>query len=130
MIIITEIDILQVMSLFMLCLLGLASDWDYPLDGNFPVLQGSGATPRHRVEARECVKALGRATPRRRVAARGVKAQGRANPRHRVAARECVKAQGSGATPCHRVEARECVCLLYTSPSPRDRTRSRMPSSA
>ena len=23
-----------------------------------------------------------------------------------------------------------CVCLLYTSPSPRDRTRSRMPSSA
>ena len=25
---------------------------------------------------------------------------------------------------------REHVCLLYTSPSPRDRTRSRMPSSA
>ena len=25
---------------------------------------------------------------------------------------------------------RICVCLLYTSPSPRDRTRSRMPSSA
>ena len=25
---------------------------------------------------------------------------------------------------------RYCVCLLYTSPSPRDRTRSRMPSSA
>ena len=24
----------------------------------------------------------------------------------------------------------EIVCLLYTSPSPRDRTRSRMPSSA
>ena len=24
----------------------------------------------------------------------------------------------------------ECICLLYTSPSPRDRTRSRMPSSA
>jgi len=23
-----------------------------------------------------------------------------------------------------------CNCLLYTSPSPRDRTRSRMPSSA
>ena len=23
-----------------------------------------------------------------------------------------------------------CFCLLYTSPSPRDRTRSRMPSSA
>ena len=27
------------------------------------------------------------------------------------------------------IEASE-VCLLYTSPSPRDRTRSRMPSSA
>ena len=26
--------------------------------------------------------------------------------------------------------ARICRCLLYTSPSPRDRTRSRMPSSA
>ena len=24
----------------------------------------------------------------------------------------------------------DCLCLLYTSPSPRDRTRSRMPSSA
>jgi len=24
----------------------------------------------------------------------------------------------------------QCSCLLYTSPSPRDRTRSRMPSSA
>ena len=28
------------------------------------------------------------------------------------------------------VEAFRCTCLLYTSPSPRDRTRSRMPSSA
>ena len=27
-------------------------------------------------------------------------------------------------------EAQYLVCLLYTSPSPRDRTRSRMPSSA
>ena len=26
--------------------------------------------------------------------------------------------------------AEDSVCLLYTSPSPRDRTRSRMPSSA
>ena len=25
---------------------------------------------------------------------------------------------------------KDCDCLLYTSPSPRDRTRSRMPSSA
>ena len=28
------------------------------------------------------------------------------------------------------IEARISPCLLYTSPSPRDRTRSRMPSSA
>ena len=28
------------------------------------------------------------------------------------------------------VEADVIACLLYTSPSPRDRTRSRMPSSA
>ena len=28
------------------------------------------------------------------------------------------------------VKAKEEACLLYTSPSPRDRTRSRMPSSA
>ena len=27
-------------------------------------------------------------------------------------------------------EGQVCICLLYTSPSPRDRTRSRMPSSA
>ena len=27
-------------------------------------------------------------------------------------------------------EAQSYLCLLYTSPSPRDRTRSRMPSSA
>ena len=32
------------------------------------------------------------------------------------------------STACHLLEAG--VCLLYTSPSPRDRTRSRMPSSA
>ena len=29
-----------------------------------------------------------------------------------------------------KVVARRMICLLYTSPSPRDRTRSRMPSSA
>ena len=28
------------------------------------------------------------------------------------------------------VKAEYAICLLYTSPSPRDRTRSRMPSSA
>ena len=29
-----------------------------------------------------------------------------------------------------RISDKEIFCLLYTSPSPRDRTRSRMPSSA
>ena len=31
---------------------------------------------------------------------------------------------------CHITYSRLMICLLYTSPSPRDRTRSRMPSSA
>ena len=30
----------------------------------------------------------------------------------------------------HSIAAQGGICLLYTSPSPRDRTRSRMPSSA
>ena len=30
----------------------------------------------------------------------------------------------------HRKRKLQDICLLYTSPSPRDRTRSRMPSSA
>ena len=30
----------------------------------------------------------------------------------------------------HNAEDRVCICLLYTSPSPRDATLSRMPSSA
>ena len=33
-------------------------------------------------------------------------------------------------TACHETGAQAVHCLLYTSPSPRDRTRSRMPSSA
>ena len=32
--------------------------------------------------------------------------------------------------PIRRQVALKTICLLYTSPSPRDRTRSRMPSSA
>ena len=31
---------------------------------------------------------------------------------------------------CHAFSGSHHACLLYTSPSPRDRTRSRMPSSA
>ena len=35
------------------------------------------------------------------------------------------------ATPANWKDGEDCIiCLLYTSPSPRDRTRSRMPSSA
>ena len=34
------------------------------------------------------------------------------------------------ATLIFEALAMSCPCLLYTSPSPRDRTRSRMPSSA
>ena len=32
--------------------------------------------------------------------------------------------------PPHKIEHRANICLLYTSPSPRDATLSRMPSSA
>ena len=42
-----------------------------------------------------------------------------------------LKTQGTGANPVWgTVSAGTYSCLLYTSPSPRDRTRSRMPSSA
>ena len=35
-----------------------------------------------------------------------------------------------GYEVCGKIRKRTSTCLLYTSPSPRDRTRSRMPSSA
>ena len=38
--------------------------------------------------------------------------------------------QAQKVNPEAFVTAIGCYCLLYTSPSPRDRTRSRMPSSA
>ena len=37
------------------------------------------------------------------------------------------KARSTVCASCH---GQNGICLLYTSPSPRDRTRSRMPSSA
>ena len=43
-----------------------------------------------------------------------------------VRARVCVLT----SLPLHQQAYTRCSCLLYTSPSPRDRTRSRMPSSA
>ena len=42
----------------------------------------------------------------------------------RAVANACGKNPYAPIIPCHR------VCLLYTSPSPRDRQKSRMPSSA
>ena len=39
-------------------------------------------------------------------------------------------AKGQQVTWCKADGTQQKVCLLYTSPSPRDRTRSRMPSSA
>ena len=39
------------------------------------------------------------------------------------------EATGAGFKDCN-LAIKESGCLLYTSPSPRDRTRSRMPSSA
>ena len=42
----------------------------------------------------------------------------------------CVYAPGTNDTGLIQTLVSEAGCLLYTSPSPRDRTRSRMPSSA
>mgnify|MGYP003316730527 CR=1 FL=1 len=36
----------------------------------------------------------------------------------------------SNANKVRKIEKRNVICLLYTSPSPRDATLSRMPSSA
>mgnify|MGYP003303410410 CR=1 FL=1 len=41
-----------------------------------------------------------------------------------------VEIVGANDWPHERTGLNELACLLYTSPSPRDRTRSRMPSSA
>ena len=40
------------------------------------------------------------------------------------------KLEGHGKVDLREAIKQSCNCLLYTSPSPRDRTRSRMPSSA
>ena len=52
-----------------------------------------------------------------------------------VAMQKCDKGQiivptGGGKTMCMIEDAQYRFCLLYTSPSPRDRQKSRMPSSA
>ena len=43
---------------------------------------------------------------------------------------ELIDLETGGGGKTEDDDAREYACLLYTSPSPRDRTRSRMPSSA
>ena len=43
---------------------------------------------------------------------------------------QTMKAGGSVQSGLHSRNEWECPCLLYTSPSPRDRQKSRMPSSA
>ena len=45
------------------------------------------------------------------------------------------QAKNKGGRPAIKIDTQlienlASICLLYTSPSPRDRTRSRMPSSA
>ena len=41
-----------------------------------------------------------------------------------------IRMMGRGASRCWLTPELDNVCLLYTSPSPRDRQKSRMPSSA
>ena len=48
----------------------------------------------------------------------------------REAVRSGLASRFSGLPDVHYGEDRHWVCLLYTSPSPRDRQKSRMPSSA
>ena len=50
--------------------------------------------------------------------------------RIRVQLQECAEGRGGEVSTRQRAARLAETCLLYTSPSPRDRTRSRMPSSA
>ena len=43
---------------------------------------------------------------------------------------EVAARSGVAVSAIHFYEAKGLICLLYTSPSPRDRQKSRMPSSA
>ena len=50
--------------------------------------------------------------------------------RHEIVHNQHVVKRLEGLGAVFVEELDQCPCLLYTSPSPRDRTRSRMPSSA
>ena len=58
------------------------------------------------------------------------------NPFDEIAVEESLRIKEAGnadeviAVSIGPSQSQETICLLYTSPSPRDRTRSRMPSSA
>ena len=67
----------------------------------------------------------------RRVAfdAASLRRQAQAVPKAKPAAKQRPAPRAAGRDPAI-LEALLQRCLLYTSPSPRDRTRSRMPSSA
>ena len=52
------------------------------------------------------------------------------HPRLKEASKKAIDKYGSGCAGSRFLNGTLDICLLYTSPSPRDRTRSRMPSSA
>jgi len=52
------------------------------------------------------------------------------DPGNRMLVRRILEAEGFSVTEAADGPGGLEICLLYTSPSPRDRTRSRMPSSA
>ena len=80
--------------------------------GGVRVLEVTLRTP----VALQCIEAIARAVPQAIVGAGTIRS---------AADARAAKSAGSafGVSPGY-------TCLLYTSPSPRDRTRSRMPSSA
>ena len=59
-----------------------------------------------------------------------IKQEVRAEVERMQAQRPCLAAVRVGEDPASAVYVRNKICLLYTSPSPRDRQKSRMPSSA
>ena len=79
-------------------------------------------------QALACIEAIARAVPEAVVGAGTVRSKADAQAAANAGARFAVS---PGYTSAVGQACRDAgLCLLYTSPSPRDRTRSRMPSSA